>query len=72
MITLTPAFANVAEFVHMGGHGPYVWAAWAISLVCAIGLASFARQSRKRSYVSVQQQRAKQPQQANAPITHEN
>lgn len=32
-------FDSVADFISMSGHGPYVWACYAITAVCLIYLA---------------------------------
>jgi heme exporter protein D len=35
---LSPQFHSVAEFLAMGGHGPYVWSAYGIALAVLVGL----------------------------------
>lgn len=32
-------FASLAEFLSMSGHGPYVWAAYAVTLIVLLALA---------------------------------
>lgn len=57
-------FENLQDFIHMHGHGPYVWAAYAITLV-AIGYLlaaplldarAFFKQQRKLQTLAQQQQ----------------
>ena len=41
-------FASLAEFWHMAGHGPYVWAAYALTFIGLSGLILQARLERKQ------------------------
>lgn len=43
-------FDSFREFLVMGGHGPYVWAAYAITLAVLLGLVVSARQQRRRFF----------------------
>ena len=33
---MSPQFHSVAEFLAMGGHGPYVWSAYGVALVVLV------------------------------------
>ncbi len=35
---MSPQFHGVAEFLAMGGHGPYVWSAYGVALVVLVWL----------------------------------
>ena len=35
---MSPQFHSVAEFLAMGGHGPYVWSAYGVALVVLVWL----------------------------------
>lgn len=39
--------SNLADFLAMGGHGPYVWSAWTLA-VLALGANAFAAKREKR------------------------
>ncbi|MDI5935881.1 heme exporter protein CcmD [Halomonas kalidii] len=41
------AFASFGEFLGMGGHGPYVWAAWAVTAALLGGIVLHARSERR-------------------------
>ena len=40
------AFASVADFLAMGGHGPYVWTSFGLALAVAAGNLRWVRSSR--------------------------
>ncbi|TVM07549.1 MAG: heme exporter protein CcmD [Halomonas sp.] len=42
------AFDSFAEFIAMGGHGPYVWSSWAITLLLILVLVWHARVERRQ------------------------
>ncbi len=52
---MTFYFESAAAFWHMDGHGPYVWACYAVTIIVFIGLA-LAPKVRKAKFVK--QQRA--------------
>lgn len=55
-------FASFAEFIAMNGHGPYVWAAYGITLVCLVALV-WLPVAQKRRFIRAhraQQARARQ------------
>ena len=41
-------FSTLSEVIHMGGHGPYVWSAYAVSLVALLLLAYLPRRKQRR------------------------
>lgn len=43
-------FGSLQEFLFMEGHGPYVWAAYIITLIGVGGLALNIRLARKKFY----------------------
>lgn len=45
-------FESLSAFFWMKGHGPYVWAAYAITLGTMGGLALFAWKARKNFYTT--------------------
>ena len=42
------AFDSFAEFIAMGGHAPYVWSSWIITLLLILGLVWHARFERRQ------------------------
>lgn len=42
------AFSSFAEWIAMGGHAPYVWSAWGVTLLLMIALACHARYERRQ------------------------
>jgi len=42
------AFSSFAEWIAMGGHGPYVWSAWGVTLLLMVVLAWHARYERRQ------------------------
>ncbi|MBB3190758.1 heme exporter protein CcmD [Halomonas cerina] len=42
------AFDSLAAFLAMGGHGPYVWAAYGATAVLLVGVVAHARLERRR------------------------
>lgn len=36
IIMISPHFSNLTDFFNMGGFAPYVWPAWAISIIVLI------------------------------------
>ena len=47
---------NLSEFIAMGGYGKYVWASWALTIVCLLGLIISAVYKRRSIYRHIQQQ----------------
>ncbi|TFH88418.1 heme exporter protein CcmD [Billgrantia azerbaijanica] len=43
------AFDSFQDFVAMGGHAPYVWAAWAVTLALLAGSGLHARFEHRRT-----------------------
>jgi heme exporter protein D len=41
------AFESFNEFIAMGGHAPYVWAAWAVTAGLLVGIVLHARAERR-------------------------
>ena len=42
------AFESFNEFIAMGGHAPYVWAAWAATAGLLVGIVLHARAERRQ------------------------
>lgn len=42
------AFNSIAEFIAMGGHAPYVWSSWGLTLFLFVALAWHARFERRQ------------------------
>lgn len=42
------AFSSFAEWIAMGGHAPYVWSAWGVTLLLMVALAWHARHERRQ------------------------
>ncbi|MBF8222324.1 MULTISPECIES: heme exporter protein CcmD [Halomonadaceae] len=42
------AFDSFQDFLAMGGHAPYVWAAWALTAVLLVGSVLHARAERRQ------------------------
>ncbi|QTF92284.1 heme exporter protein CcmD [Halomonas sp. BM-2019] len=42
------AFESFNEFIAMGGHAPYVWAAWAVTAGLLVGIVLHARAERRQ------------------------
>ncbi|MGY4877443.1 heme exporter protein CcmD [Vreelandella aquamarina] len=42
------AFSSFAEWIAMGGHAPYVWSAWGVTLLLMVALAWHARYERRQ------------------------
>lgn len=41
------AFASLNEFLGMGGHAPYVWAAWCVTAAMMLGAVIHAKVERR-------------------------
>lgn len=41
------AFESLKEFLEMGGHAPYVWAAWCMTAALMLGAVVHARAERR-------------------------
>lgn len=57
---MQPYFHNIADFIHMAGHGSYVWASWALTSICIIGIILYSRSQRKQIYQNILTQQARQ------------
>lgn len=49
-------FSNLSEVIQMGGHGVYVWSAYAVSLLALVCLTYLPRRKQKRILDRVAQQ----------------
>lgn len=58
------AFSSINEFLAMGGHGPYVWAAWGVTALLFLVILWHARLER-RQLLSGLKRRARRENQAN-------
>jgi heme exporter protein D len=47
------AFSSLNEFLAMGGHGPYVWAAWGVTALLMLVIVWHARHERRQLLRSV-------------------
>jgi heme exporter protein D len=45
---MTPQFASLADFIAMGGHGPFVWGAWGLTAVVIVALVVRAMSEQRR------------------------
>lgn len=45
---MTPYFNNLADFIHMNGHGSFVWASYGITFLLVFGLIWFTFAERKK------------------------
>lgn len=59
------AFSSMNEFLAMGGHGPYVWAAWGVTALLFLVILWHARRER-RQLLSGLKRRARRERQANS------
>ncbi|SDN66729.1 heme exporter protein CcmD [Vreelandella arcis] len=50
------AFASIAEWLTMGGHGAYVWSAWGMTAALMAGLVLHARLERQQLIVQLKRQ----------------
>lgn len=65
-------FDSIADFMEMAGHGPYVWACYAITAVSMIYLAVVPLRRRKALFKEIkQQQRRAQYEQGDSLQTFE-
>lgn len=67
------AFASFNEFLAMGGHGPYVWAAWAVTAVLLGGIVLHARSERRHLLRNLQRRVRRERGLAGgqAPLSHQ-
>ncbi len=61
-------FESFDAFIAMGGHGPYIWAAYGITLVVMAGLV-WAPLSRRQRFLTEQRQRARREQRQSANVS---
>ncbi|MFW2177723.1 MULTISPECIES: heme exporter protein CcmD [unclassified Moraxella] len=59
---MTPYFSNFNDFIAMGGHGAYVWASYALTFACIIGLILYSRSQRNAMYRDINTQQARHTQ----------
>lgn len=58
-------FDSFAAFIHMGGHGKYVWASYLVTFVALLGLVLqpiIARKKFKKQFASLMKRKAVQQQ----------
>lgn len=48
------AFDSLSALLAMGGHAPYVWSAWGLTLALLLGSALHARTERRRLFRDLQ------------------
>lgn len=48
------AFDTFAEFIAMGGHGPYVWSAWGVTALLLLATVWHARAEQRQLLKSLQ------------------
>lgn len=53
---MKPYFANVNDFIQMGGHGVFVWACYGVTFVAIVALIWYAIFERKSTIVRLQRQ----------------
>ncbi|WP_249976521.1 heme exporter protein CcmD [Vreelandella olivaria] len=71
------AFSSLNEFLAMGGHGPYVWAAWGVTALLIIVIVWHARLERRQLLRGLKRRARREKQQASnyshrtaqAPVT---
>lgn len=61
------AFASFNEFLSMGGHAPYVWAAWALTMLLLGGIALHARAEGRRQLQELRRRVRRERRRAAAP-----
>lgn len=57
-----PYFKSFADFVHMNGHGSYVWTCWLLTVMAIIVLTLYSRYQRQQTKRYIGQQQARQAQ----------
>ncbi|MGM0520782.1 MAG: heme exporter protein CcmD [Pseudomonadota bacterium] len=66
------AFNSIAEFIAMGGHAPYVWSSWGLTLFLLVALVWHARFERRQLINSLKRrerrERAREQQNTAAPL----
>ncbi len=45
---LHPAFSSLGDWLAMGGHGPYVWTAWGLTLLAVVAVSLYLPHERRR------------------------
>lgn len=58
------AFSSLNEFFAMGGHGPYVWAAWGVTALLMLGIVWHARLERRQLLRGLKRRARREQQQA--------
>lgn len=54
------AFSSLNDFLAMGGHAPYVWSAWAMTLALLLGSAWHAHHERRQLIRQLQRRRRRE------------
>ncbi|MGR2738180.1 heme exporter protein CcmD [Billgrantia sp. Q4P2] len=60
------AFDTFQDFVAMGGHAPYVWSAWGLTLALLLGIVLHARAERRQLLRQLQRRVRREARQAGA------
>lgn len=56
---MTPYFENFSDFLHMGGHGFYVWMCYGMVFGCFFGLIWYVKAERKHAIAKLTRQSAR-------------
>lgn len=63
------AFSSMNEFLAMGGHGPYVWAAWGVTALLLLVILWHARRERRQLLSGLKRRARRESQASNYPPT---
>ncbi|GAB2721735.1 heme exporter protein CcmD [Halomonas garicola] len=61
------AFTSFADFIAMGGHAPYVWSAWGVTLFLLLASVWHARLERRQLTKGLERRERREQAQRSAP-----
>ena len=64
-------FANLDELLHMGGHGPYVWVSYGVTVALLVGLVLVPVLARRRLLADIARRARRDAARAQQPVTRE-
>ncbi|OOR89395.1 heme exporter protein CcmD [Moraxella caviae] len=53
---MKPYFTNLSEFMHMGGHGSFVWVCYGITIAAIVAWVIFVRKERQATIAKLSRQ----------------